>query len=128
MPDFDNLPLILAGPILRRVEPTGVSVWVALSAQRTVELGLWNGPTAVPGGFFGNGSADHTASATTIRLGEKLHLALVTLDLSASPITFGRVYAYNLVFSGGPADADFSSLELLQDKGPAVEPTQVALG
>src|SRR5687768_1321204 len=30
--DRMELPLMLAGPILRRVEPTLVSVWVALSA------------------------------------------------------------------------------------------------
>jgi len=43
------LPLLFAGPILRRVEPRQVAVWVALSAARTVRLSLWrDGVTTGP--------------------------------------------------------------------------------
>lgn len=128
MPDFDSLPLMLAGPMLRRVEPTSVSVWVALSVARTVELGLWVGPTAASAGFFGNSTAAHTASATSIRVGAKLHLALVTLNLGGSPLIPGQIYSFNLAFTGGAANADLSSEGFLEDKGPATEPTQLALG
>jgi len=38
-----ELPLMLAGPILRRVEPTLVSVWVALSEPGTIRVTLWEG-------------------------------------------------------------------------------------
>ncbi len=129
MPDFDNLPLILAGPLVRRVEPTSVSVWVALSKQSQVELGLWSGlVTATSGtGVFGNGSAQHTASATSIRIGEKLHLALVTLDLSASPLIPGQVYSYNLVFTVGGSTQDLNSLKLLTDDTSETHP-HLALG
>lgn len=128
MPDFNNLPLILSGPIVRRVEPTSVSVWVALSAGRTVELGLWVGSTAAPAGFFGNGTAVHRASVETLRLGDKLHLAVVTLDLTAAPLIPAQVYAYNLVFTGGAANADLSSEGMLRDEGPAEDQTRLALG
>jgi hypothetical protein len=37
------LPLMLAGPILRRVEPTLVSVWMALSDPATIRITLWQG-------------------------------------------------------------------------------------
>ena len=130
MPDFDDLPLILAGPIVRRVEPTLVSVWVALSEARSVELGVWTGITNAgsSGVFFGNGSADHSGTVSSIQIGSKLHLALATIDLTASPLIPGQIYSYNLAFSGGAAAADLSSLELLEDKGPATEPTQLGLG
>ena len=127
MPDFANLPLILCGPIVRRVEPTTVSVWVALSAACTVELGVWVGPTSAPAGFFGNGSAAHTAAAPTRRLGAKLHLALVTLELGPAPLVPGQIYAYNIAFFGA-GDADLSSLLLLQNEGPPDEPVRLALG
>lgn len=104
------------------------SVWVALSAEHTVELGLWRGETAVTPGFFGNGSAQHTASATTKRIGAKLHLALVTLDLTATPLIPGQLYAYNLAFSGGGANEDLNSLALRDDAGPPAERTHLALG
>lgn len=130
MPDFNNLPLILAGPIVRRVEPTLVSVWVALSASRTVELGIWVGQTnaGASGSLFGNSTAAHTQSAASIRIGNKLHLALVTMDLTASPLIAGQIYAYNLVFTGGGSTDDLSKLRLLEDQGPASEPTHLALG
>ena len=35
-----GIPLILAGPILRRVEPGLVSVWLALSEAATMNLTL----------------------------------------------------------------------------------------
>jgi len=46
-----NLPLLLAGPILRRVEPTLVSVWVALRDPCDVRLKVWEGraETSLPG-------------------------------------------------------------------------------
>lgn len=126
MPDFNNLPLVLAGPILRRVEPALVSVWVALSQARTVELGLWNGAVTADSasGFFGNGTAAHTASASTIRIGEKLHLAVVMLDLASSPLIPGQIYSYNLTF--GSSD-DLNSLGLLTDTSTGKYP-HLALG
>ena len=130
MPDFNNLPLILAGPIVRRVEPTLVSVWVALAEARTVELGIWPGITnaGTSGTFFGNGTASHTQSTASIRIGQKLHLALITLDLTASPLIPGQIYSYNLAFTGGSSPQDLNTVKLLEDVGPAMEPTQLALG
>ncbi|MGW1786416.1 DUF7800 domain-containing protein [Streptomyces sp. NPDC002143] len=123
MPDFDHLPTLLAGPILRRVEPTSVSVWVATSVASMVEVGVWEGATATTAGFFGNGTAAHRGSAPTIRLGPKLHLALVTLDLTATPLVPGVNYAYNVAFDGVE---DLSTLTLLEDS--LIEPTHLALG
>lgn len=125
MPDFNNLPVILAGPMVRRVDPSAVSVWVALSAPRTVELGIWTGLTAATAGFFGNGTAEHTGTANTIRLGDKLHLAIVTV---AAPLIPGQIYSYNLVFTGPAGNADLSSLDYLVDQGQAAAPTRLALG
>jgi len=41
-----DLPLLLAGPILRRVEPTLVSVWVALSSPAAIHSALDIGMTS----------------------------------------------------------------------------------
>jgi hypothetical protein len=94
-----------------------VSVWVALADARTVELGIWTGITNAgsSGVFFGNGSASHTRTDASIRIGAKLHMALVTLDLTASPLIPGQVYSYNLAFTGGGAPQDLNTLKLLED-------------
>lgn len=130
MPDFDALPLILAGPILRRVEPTSVSVWIALSASRTVEVSVWAGDTVVPtvGAHFGGPGALHTGSAPTIRIGTKLHLALVTIDATAGALLPNTFYSYNVSFTGGAGSEDLSQQGYLQDQGPASQRTRLALG
>ncbi|MBA2680765.1 MAG: hypothetical protein H0U76_20515, partial [Ktedonobacteraceae bacterium] len=38
---IDTLPLILAGPIVRRVEPQLVTVWLALKEARDVTLYIY---------------------------------------------------------------------------------------
>lgn len=131
MPDFDDLPLILAGPIVRRVEPTLASVWVALSEPRSVQLAIWTGPIVVPtsGTFFGTVGSTGTGTAmASRRIGAKLHVALATIDLTAAPLVPGQSNAYNLVLTGGATDQDLSTENLLDDDGPAVEPTRLALG
>ncbi len=129
MPDYNNLDLILAGPILRRVDPTSVSVWLALSKSAQLELGLWTGnviASAASGTNFGNSSADKTATASSIRIGNKLHLALITLDLTASPLTPGTVYSYNVGITAGGVTKDLNGLSLLEDK--STEPKHLAMG
>jgi len=127
MPDFNSLPLVLAGPIVRRVEPTRASVWVALSKPRTVELAIWSGERVVPtaGTYYGSAGALHTGSASTIRIGEKLHIALVTIDVALLP---NVVYSYNVSFSGGGSPEDLSTEKYLEDQGSALDPSRLALG
>ena len=38
---FSTLPLLLAGPILRRTEPRAVTVWLALKESQTVTLRIF---------------------------------------------------------------------------------------
>ena len=129
MPDFNNLPLILAGPIVRRVEPELVSIWVALSQARTIELGLWTGPVTADSdtGVFGNSTAEHTSTTNSIRIGDKLHLAVAVLDLSADPLPPGQFFSYNLVFDPGTSEQDLNSLGLLTDTTAGDHP-HLALG
>lgn len=109
---------MLAGPIVRRVTARSVSVWVSLSESATVTLRIWD---KVISGGVGPGPiavADiplQSASATTIRVGAKLHVALVTAKLPApgAPLFPGSRYSYNLGFSNG---SDLKSLGLLEDR------------
>ena len=73
-----SLPLVLAGPILRRVEPNLVAVWIALSRAASVSLTLWEGRTRA-------GAVDHLLrsdpATPTLRCGEQLHVALALLRI-----------------------------------------------
>lgn len=122
------LPLLLAGPIVRRVEPRSVSVWVATSESCEVRLGVWPGPvTAGTGpGVFQPGGEAAAGNQATVRVGAKLHIAVVTATVGGSnqPLLPGTRYSYNVVLlRAGGARADLPSLGLLVDR-----PSQPALG
>jgi hypothetical protein len=129
-----DFPLILSGPILRRVEPALVSVWVALREKCSVQLALWEGhsikdssaerlfappPTIQP-------SEDKVDS---IRIGEKLHLALIVLKLPADKaLKPDQVYSYNLKLTDSSgATHDLKSLGLLKN-APINGKSNISLG
>jgi hypothetical protein len=90
-----NLPLLLAGPILRRVEPTLVSVWVALRDSCNVRLKVWEGRAK-------SGQANPLAaspSTQTLRVGAKLNVVVVTVEIPATAgVSFqpDSIYSYDV--------------------------------
>lgn len=78
-----DLPLLLAGPILRRVETDLVSVWIATSRACNVSL-LLDDDGDIVGAF--NPADDPrakwvSAPQPTLRVGANLHVLTVVLDL-----------------------------------------------
>lgn len=92
----DALPLILAGPIVRRAAPGAVTVWVALRAARTVTLRVF--------AWQGDGGLRACASGTrpTVRLGDHLHVVAVTArpQPNQPALLPEQVYCYDLSFAG----------------------------
>ncbi len=116
------LPLILAGPIVRRVEPRSCSVWVALrDASGEVRLTVWRGlqtAGAVAGQVASGNAPVGTAVVATRQFARKLHVALVTISLAPPqpPLEPGTIYAYDLQVG----DKGLRQLKLLG--GPEVAP------
>ena len=94
MPQQFDLPLLLAGPIVRRVEPALASVWVALSKPATVTLRIWEGRVST-----GSGNVLNVSDPTpTLRIGDELHVALPLIKiLPTSPrlLEPGKIYSYD---------------------------------
>jgi hypothetical protein len=118
-----NLPVMLAGPLLRRVEPNLVSVWIALKEPASsVKLSLWEG------GEIQAGNANVFASgpdpaAQTLRIGQQLHLAVVTLKLSiGKTLQPNRTYSYDLALQTASGAHTLKSLGLLQNDPPNATP------
>ena len=88
---INNLPLVLAGPILRRTEPDSVTVWVALKASRRVTLTI----------FDKNHNFLFENSRTTARIGINLHVVAVTAKASSKILINGENYLYDLDFGNG---------------------------
>lgn len=117
------LPVILAGPILRRTEPTLVTVWVALSVQANVEVRIWDGLVHDDGVASDTLTTDLPAilptanSAQTVRVGDQLHIAVAVFRLEpAKALLTNRTYSYNVVLRDEQnKEHDLKSLKLLQD-------------
>jgi hypothetical protein len=88
-----QIPLVIAGPILRRVDGDEVTVWVALRAARSVTLTVseTTGATA---------TEVMAGNRATVAIGDNLHVVAVTA-IPPSPLQGllpGTVYAYDLDF------------------------------
>ena len=90
-----NLPLLLAGPILRRVDTTTASVWLALRDPSKVVMKVWEGRAK-------SGQAHPLAaspSTPTLRVGAKLNVVVVTVEIPATAgVSFqpDSVYSYDV--------------------------------
>lgn len=112
MPQQFDLPLLLAGPIVRRVEPTLASVWVALSKPATVTLRIWEGRVST-----GSGNVLNVSDPTpTLRIGDELHVALPLIKiLPTSPrlLEPGKIYSYDIEIKVAGTTHTLQSLGLL---------------
>jgi len=110
---FNTLPLILCGPIVRRVEPGLVTVWVVLKEARTIKLELYNGYRTPPDKEDkGRTAAFSSPPITTMKVGERLHIGLVFIETNGL-FTPGAIFSYNLFFTGGSSEENLISLGLL---------------
>jgi hypothetical protein len=89
---LSHLPLILAGPILRRTEPDAVTVWVALRQACNVTLEVY----ATEGEGRSIDRLQMQGSRATIPIGQHLHLVAVTARPTEQRLSSGQVYVYDL--------------------------------
>jgi hypothetical protein len=93
-----TLPLVLAGPFLRLVQPDQVVVWIALQKSASLTLKVLDA----------NKQTLFTGTANTIKVGNSLHLALVVARStgSQSPLSVGTVYYYDISFGSAGSGLD----------------------
>jgi hypothetical protein len=128
----DRLPLVLCGPILRRVEPDSVTVWVALKEPSTVTLRVYahhEPPEMLPLREELQGTAE------TVPLGANLHVVAITARpvTADRPLVPGLNYFYNLFFGppGGAVvpetGASFTTISLNDVLGSSLEDPEPSL-
>jgi hypothetical protein len=88
---LNSLPRVLAGPMLRKVTPKEVTVWLALRKPGKVRLKVFDG--AGPNQLM-QGDSD------TVAVGVNLHVVAVTAKLLpvAAELIEGKIYCYDLIF------------------------------
>lgn len=87
-----TVPLIIAGPILRKIDDTSVSVWLAVNynaSDLSIKLEILNGSQVIMDGTLTN----------IIPLGTSLRVGVVTAKMQGITLSEGIVYKYNLTFS-----------------------------
>lgn len=94
---FSSLPLMLAGPLLRRAEPHSVSVSLALKAPRLVTLRVYHRNAE------GDLVQQLEGTGHTVRLGDHLHIVVVTARArhEHERLAWGGMYYYDLFFQAG---------------------------
>ncbi len=127
-------PLILAGPIARRLVSRSFAVWVATSVPAVVKLSVWPGAVQAGTGIgsFNPGGEFALGDAQTIRVGHGLHVTVVTARPPGTQSFLpGQQYSYNVTFQPDGAGAgahDLRSSGLLVDTPPGAGVHQPALG
>jgi len=109
---MSDFPLLLAGPILRRVEPDIVSVWVATPESCKVKLQVYTG--LMRASQLTGATTVAEAEVQTIRFGAELHLAVV-LARPKPALMPEQNYSYNVTLSGASGTRDLAALHFLED-------------
>ncbi|MFV2049405.1 hypothetical protein ACEWK1_18885 [Metabacillus sp. YM-086] len=109
-----RLPVILSGPILRRVERSQVFIWLATSKDYSINAGLYEKQT--------QGSKNQPLSirtkTKTVRLGKHLYIHLIKLMPTRGEFPVNQFLGYNLFFKKGLEEYDLGSLQLLSSDHP----------
>ncbi|MBC7924821.1 MAG: hypothetical protein H7039_04120 [Bryobacteraceae bacterium] len=127
---MDSTTDILAGPILRRVEPKLVSVWLALRFPATVDIELFRGQGAA--GTLGPAIARQAPvpglDTHTVAAGKNLHVVVsIWQPPTLAPLEPGQIYSYDIVIKADSGEtARLKDLGFLSDRSTA--PRWLALG
>src|SRR2546422_10398532 len=125
--DVSQWPLLLCGPVLRRVESRSLSVFVALKYPRNVKLSVYRygaGGAGVPT-LVQSGNDE-----PTLAFGKFFHAKVSTVTITlATPLHPGELYGYNVQFTRTGNDPGDTG-PAVQDLGPLPPPDRAegALG
>ena len=120
-----ELPLVLAGPVLRRVDSGRVCVWVALSKPGDVTVTVFTGRVESTGNGTAAAPSIGTQTRPTRKFGVNLHAVVVDVDVVGMP-PLSR-HCYDVVVNAGGETKGLKSLGMLRDATSGT-PRAVALG
>ena len=125
------LPLLLAGPILRRVDPNLVSVWLALSEPAKVSLVVYEGiATAANANPVRSPARPRTRGGSATSCTSPSSRARIP-ETDARSLQPDILYSYDLSINAGGTAHDLASLNMLRDATPEDSPdgrAHLALG
>ena len=101
-------PIIIAGPILRRVENNKVAIWLALSIPRHVKLQIWEGDGIKQDGdseLFNppSGAIElplKNQEGPAVQFGQSLYIALINAEVVSPGLNQTKAYSYKYSDTG----------------------------
>jgi hypothetical protein len=113
MPSFP-LPFVLSGPILRRVEPAQVTIWIATSQRYTINAVIYK----IHADKDSYEKIETVCDSRTVRLGKRLFIHLIQVKPPAGQFPTDTLLGYNLSFISSLDSHDLGSLGLLSRDNP----------
>ncbi len=107
-----DLPTILSGPILRRVEPSHIYIWIALSNRHKLSAKLYH-IESTEGTEHEYHEIDCDSETTTFRAGKQLYISLIKLTPNGSTFPVNTLLGYNLHFQKNAKVLDLQDFGLL---------------
>ncbi len=103
---LSELPFILVGPILRKVTPDKVSVFVVTKENCDMKLRVYqhNGNAVAP-----TLVAESPNAVPVKQIGTNMFIRVITVQTN-SPLVEGITYGYNITFTIGTADYHFGTI------------------
>ncbi|OIU68620.1 hypothetical protein [Rossellomorea aquimaris] len=111
-------PIILGGPILRRVEDGQAFIWAALSKSYELGAQLFEvTKNGAPAGFHYN-ELDCSTETRTIRAGKHLYICMIKVSPENGTFPVNTLIGYNLTFKSKREKFDLGDLGLLSPGKP----------
>jgi hypothetical protein len=119
-----GLPLVLAGPILRRVDAGHVCVWIALSKPGDVTVTVFTGRAQSTGDGTASPASIGSQTRSTRKCGKNLHVVVVDVPVVGMPPL--TRHSYDVVVNAGGVSKGLKGLGFLNDGSGT--PKSLALG
>ncbi|WP_180994326.1 hypothetical protein [Bacillus sp. Marseille-P3661] len=112
-----EFPTLLAGPIVRRVEPTKIVIWVALSKRFRTRAKLFR-ITPCSNNSYSYKKIKSRNKTKTVQLGDHLNISLIEIAPCNSSFPIQTLIGYNLIFQRSNEQYDLHSLHLTSPENP----------
>ncbi|MFP7296567.1 hypothetical protein [Neobacillus niacini] len=113
-----TLPIILSGPIVRRAEPSQITLWIATSKRYTIQARMVRITSNKDPEIFDYQQFDIESNTTTIQLGKQLFVHLLKLTPLHSTFPTDTLLGYNIFLKQGTEHHDLHTLGLLSKDNP----------
>jgi hypothetical protein len=111
-----KLPILLSGPIIRRVDTSSVAIWIATSRRFQIGAELFK----IDGSEheYSYKLLSDIAETQTLRLGKRLYINMITIKPMNGLFPTNTLLGYNLLFSRHSNTVDLNSFGLLEHDHP----------